>query len=48
MNFPKHSCFNMTDIFDILNKNYNIVEGVGKDGGYHAQILMSRLLSESL
>ena len=48
MNFPKHSRFNMTDIFDILNKNYNIVEGVGKDGGYHAQILMSRLLSEAL
>lgn len=48
MNFPKHSCFNMTDIFDILNKNYNVVEGVGKDGGYHAQIMMSRLFSSSL
>lgn len=47
MNFPKHSCFDMTDIFDILNKNYDLLEGVGKDGGYHAQILMSRLLFES-
>lgn len=47
MNFPKHSCFDMTNIFDILNKNYTVVEGVGKDGGYHAQIMMSRLLSES-
>lgn len=43
MNFEKHSCFPMTNIFDILNRNYVLVKGVGNDGGYHAQILMSRL-----
>lgn len=43
MNFEKHSCFEMTNIFDILNRNYQLVEGVGSDGGYHGQILMSRL-----
>ncbi len=43
MNFEKHSCFSMTNIFDILNKNYKLIEGVGNGGGYHAQILMTRL-----
>lgn len=43
MNFKKHSCFPMTNIFDILNKNYVLTEGVGNNGGYHAQIFMSRL-----
>ena len=43
MNFEKHSCFPMVNIFDILNKNYILIEGVGNDGGYHAQILMTRL-----
>lgn len=47
MNFPKHSCFNMTNIFDILNKQYTLIEGVGQDGGYHGQILMTRLLSQN-
>ncbi len=46
MNFEKHSCFNMTNIFDILKKHYTITKGVGENGGYHAQILMSRLFSE--
>ncbi|MBE7046434.1 MAG: hypothetical protein E7396_03360 [Ruminococcaceae bacterium] len=46
MNFEIHSCFNMTSIFDILKKNYTIIEGVGENGGYHAQILMSKLFSE--
>lgn len=46
LNFPKHDCFEMTDIFDILKKNYTLIEGVGKDGGYHAQILMGRLFSQ--
>lgn len=44
MNFSKHACFEMTNIFDILNRNYQLIEGVGSDGGYHGQILMSRLL----
>lgn len=47
MNFEKHSCFNMTNVFDILQKHYMITEGVGENGGYHAQILMSRLFSEN-
>lgn len=47
MNFEKHSCFNMTNVFDILQKNYTITEGVGENGGYHAQILMGRLFSEN-
>ena len=46
MNFTKHSCFVMTNIFDILKKDYTIVKGTGQDGGYHAQILMSRLFRE--
>lgn len=46
LDFPKHDCFEMTDIFDILKKNYTLSEGVGEDGGYHAQILMGRLFSE--
>lgn len=45
MNFKKHSCFEMTDLFDILKKNYILVEGVGDSGGYHAQILMTSLFS---
>lgn len=46
MNFEKHSCFEMTNLFDILNKDYKLVKGVGSDGGYHAQILMISLFSE--
>ncbi len=38
----------MTNIFDILNPSYQIVEGVGEDGGYHAQILLSSLFSEMM
>lgn len=43
MNFEKHSSFVMNNIFDILQKNYTLVTGVGRDGGYHASIIMSRL-----
>lgn len=48
MNFEKHSCFSMTNFFDILNRNYVIVKGVGNDGGYHAQILMTRLFQDNV
>lgn len=48
MNFEKHSCFEMTDLFDILKKDYILVKGVGHDGGYHAEILMTRLFSEMI
>lgn len=46
MNFPKHSCYEMTNLFDILNKNYKLVEGVGESGGYHAQVFMSSMFSQ--
>lgn len=45
MDFEKHSCFSMTNIFDILEKNYVLIEGTGNHGGYHAQILMTRLFN---
>lgn len=48
MNFPKHSCFPMTNIFDILSKEYKLVVGVGENGGYHAQMVLSRLARENL
>lgn len=46
MNFEKHSCYEMTNLFDILNNNYKLVSGVGSNGGYHAQVLMSRLFED--
>lgn len=46
MNFEKHTCFHMTNFFDILNKNYTLVKGLGANGGYHQQILTSRLFSD--
>ena len=46
LNFPKHPCFSMTNIFDILDKRYTLIEGVGEDGGYHAQMLMTRWLAQ--
>ena len=45
MNFEKHACYEMTNIFSILEKDYTIVNGVGEMGGYHAQILMKRMFS---
>lgn len=48
MNFEKHECYKMTNIFEILNVSYQIVEGVGEAGGYHGQILMSSILSEAI
>lgn len=45
MNFKKHDCFEMTNIFSILDKKYTVIDGVGETGGYHAQILMKRSLS---
>lgn len=46
MNFEKHDCYPMTNIFDILNKNYRLIVGVGEQGGYHASIFMSRMFSQ--
>lgn len=48
MNFPKHSCFEMTNLFDILKKNYKLVEGVGESGGYHAQVFMSSIFNATV
>ena len=47
MNFEKHENYKMTDIFDILKPDYEIVEGVGENGGYHAMIFRSSLLSKT-
>ena len=46
MNFKKHDSFKMTNIFDILKKNYALTNGVGEFGGYHALIFISKLFSE--
>lgn len=47
LNFEKHSCFDMTNIFDITKKNFSIVEGVtDPSGGYHGQLLLDRLFSD--
>ena len=46
LNFEKHSCYEMTNIFDILNKNYQLTMGSSSNGGYHSSILMGRLFSE--
>lgn len=46
MNFTKHNCYEMTDIFDINKKNYQLTIGAGATGGYHAQILMSSIFKD--
>lgn len=48
MNFQKHECFKMTNIFDILNKNYELIEGVEDDGGYHGQLQISNMFSQMI
>lgn len=45
LNFEKHSCYEMTNIFDILNKDYQLTIGTGSNGGYHSSILMGQLFS---
>lgn len=47
MNFNKHSIYEMTSIFDIFSKNYKLIEGVGDDGGYHGQLLITSLLNNT-
>lgn len=46
LNLKKHDTYKMINIFDILKKNYVLTNGVGETGGYHAQILFSKLFSE--
>lgn len=46
MNFEKHECFEMNDIFDILDKDYQLITGVGNDGGYHAGMVIGRMLEQ--
>ena len=48
MNFQKHECFKMTNIFDILNKNYELIGGVEDDGGYHGQLQISNMFSQMI
>lgn len=45
MNFEKHECYPMTNIFEILKKDYAIIEGIGETGGYHGQMLFLKALS---
>ncbi len=45
LNFSKHECYPMTNIFDILKKSYTLIEGVGDIGGYHGQVMMSHLFN---
>ena len=47
MNFNKHSIYEMTSLFDIFSKNYKLIEGVGDDGGYHGQLLITSLLNNT-
>lgn len=48
MNFNKHDQFVMNNIFDILDKKYNLVVGShDESGGYHGQILVSRIFKQS-
>lgn len=46
MNFEKHSCLHMNNIFDILSKKYIIAEEAGANSEYHSQILMTSFLSQ--
>lgn len=46
LNFKKHDSFVMTNIFEILNKNYSVVEGVSGKGSYHESIFLSRMFKQ--
>ncbi|MBR4628697.1 MAG: hypothetical protein IKO47_13585 [Ruminococcus sp.] len=46
MNFEKHSCYEMNSIFDILNRNYSLIVGVGENGGYHGQVMLTDLFRQ--
>lgn len=46
MNFEKHSCYHMNDIFEILKPNYKLVIGTSDNGGYHGQNLLSNLFRD--
>lgn len=41
MDYEKEKGIEMTNIFEILNKNYNIVNGVGENGGYYEELLFN-------
>ena len=47
MNCKIHRGYKMTNMFDILTVNYELVTGVNEIGGYHGQIMMLKLLSNS-
>lgn len=46
MNFEKSSRLDMTNIFEILNRNYRLVEGIGENGSYHESIFLARMFSQ--
>ena len=47
MNFTKHSEYDMSNMFDILNKNYRLVSGVGENGGYHGMIMLEKVFNQN-
>ncbi len=46
LNFEKHDSFEMNNIFDIISPNFRLITGTGESGGYHAQMIMSRLFDQ--
>lgn len=47
MNFDLPSGIQMTNMFDILNKNYTVISGLGELGGFHAELLFKHLFQDN-
>lgn len=47
LNFDKPKEYVMNNIFDILDKNYNLVVGTGECGGLHGEVLIINYLRET-
>lgn len=43
INFKKPDRFEMTNIFDILERNYKLISDLGSIGGFHSQIIMQNV-----
>lgn len=43
MDFENSSRVNMTNIFEILDRNYHLVEGIVENGSYHESIFLARM-----
>lgn len=46
MDFEKSSRIDMTNIFEILNRNYRLVQGIGNNGSYHESIFIARMFKQ--